>query len=331
MAASGSRNMLLFSCAMIPLTGCAPTELPPPLDETIDTSVGHVHSESEPSYPISLISVSGGVLPTVFPSSSVSIGSYVHGTYVNFGGGTYRSHLGVDVLESPVASPREPVYAMAEGTVALVSYSASLGNHIIIRHRGIGAGGNDLYSLYLHLDQVPLVSQGAAVTKSQQIGVMGRTGTSANSIYHTHFEIRAFSTTLWPSFGNIYGPVGCNLASGLGCSAQNTTDYANQWRDPTQFTVPSVPAPTNVRASDGTYSNRVYVTWTPPNRDGLKFTVSRATCSTCQKTSLITNLTTSTFSDVTARPGTTYYYFVAALSTDTPATTRSGSDSGFAR
>jgi hypothetical protein len=72
------------------------------------------------------------------------------------------------------------------------------------------------------------------------------------------------------------------------------------------------PAPTNVMASDGTYMDRVEVTWTAsPN--ATSYTVYRATStySWVTKTALGTT-TNTTFDDTTASVGKTYYYWLKA-------------------
>jgi fibronectin type 3 domain-containing protein len=72
------------------------------------------------------------------------------------------------------------------------------------------------------------------------------------------------------------------------------------------------PAPTNVMASDGIYTDRVQVTWTAsPN--ATSYTVYRATStySWVTKTALGTT-TNTTFDDTTASVGKTYYYWLKA-------------------
>jgi len=77
----------------------------------------------------------------------------------------------------------------------------------------------------------------------------------------------------------------------------------------------SPPPPANVSASDGTYPDRVEVTWAPSS-GATSYTVYRAASLTrwAAKTSLGTTSGTS-FNDTTATPGTTYYYWVKASNT----------------
>ena len=71
--------------------------------------------------------------------------------------------------------------------------------------------------------------------------------------------------------------------------------------------------PTNVAASDGTSSVSVNVTWTAVS-GAASYTVYRSTTAGTQG-SAIGSPTTAAFSDITATPGTTYYYGVTATNT----------------
>ncbi len=74
----------------------------------------------------------------------------------------------------------------------------------------------------------------------------------------------------------------------------------------------SPPAPTNVSASDGTYTDKVVVTWSA-STGATSYTVYRANSirRRARKTALGTVPGTS-FNDTTATPGRTYYYYVTA-------------------
>ncbi len=89
------------------------------------------------------------------------------------------------------------------------------------------------------------------------------------------------------------------------------TDTSN-----TNFTIMGPPPPpANVSASDGTYPDRVEVTWAASS-GATSYTVYRATSPRrlARKTSLGTTSGTS-FNDTTATPGKTYYYYVKASNT----------------
>jgi fibronectin type 3 domain-containing protein len=72
------------------------------------------------------------------------------------------------------------------------------------------------------------------------------------------------------------------------------------------------PAPTNVIASDGVYTDRVQVTWaTSPGADS--YTVYRATSTSRRATKVVIGTTFATnYDDPTASVGVTYYYYVTA-------------------
>ena len=77
---------------------------------------------------------------------------------------------------------------------------------------------------------------------------------------------------------------------------------------------PVVTTPSNVQASDGTFTDRVQVTWA--GSSGNYFKVYRSTSNSTTNASVISNWqnTQSYFDDLSAVAGTTYYYFVQAAS-----------------
>jgi hypothetical protein len=69
--------------------------------------------------------------------------------------------------------------------------------------------------------------------------------------------------------------------------------------------------PTEVTASDGTYTDKVRITWNAVSSPCNYYRVYRASSSTGTKTALGSGCQTSTtFNDTTATPGVTYYYWV---------------------
>jgi fibronectin type 3 domain-containing protein len=86
----------------------------------------------------------------------------------------------------------------------------------------------------------------------------------------------------------------------LGCSGYSTSDTG--WR--------KLPAPTNLQASDGTYTDKVRVTWTASS-GATSYKVYRAASAAGTKT-LLGSPTGTAFNDTTATPGVTYYYWVRA-------------------
>lgn len=88
--------------------------------------------------------------------------------------------------------------------------------------------------------------------------------------------------------------------------------------------------PTNVIASDGTFSDRVRITWTPVS--GMRYyRIYRATSAAGQKVALTGWLEMTSYDDTTATPGVTYTYWVqaAANSSGYPASGMSEPDTGW--
>jgi fibronectin type 3 domain-containing protein len=75
----------------------------------------------------------------------------------------------------------------------------------------------------------------------------------------------------------------------------------------------SIPAcPTNVAATDGTYADKVRVTWIA-TAQATSFEVWRSSASSSSSATKIGNPTTTTYDDTSATPGTTYTYWVKAM------------------
>lgn len=98
------------------------------------------------------------------------------------------SHPAVDIK----ALRGTPVYAVMNGVVDKTVHSDSgYGNLVVLRHNDVPTLEHDyetttLYSGYAHLDTI-LVADGDVVTKGQQIGTVGDTGTATT--YHLHFQM----------------------------------------------------------------------------------------------------------------------------------------------
>ena len=109
-----------------------------------------------------------------------------------------RPHTGYDI-GCTLASYNRPVFATADGVVQLIRHNRtgkSAGNYIIVDH------GNGFNTWYLHLNKI-LVKTGQSVTAGCQIGTIGNTGGSLESVgkndknphfrksmSHLHYEIR---------------------------------------------------------------------------------------------------------------------------------------------
>lgn len=91
------------------------------------------------------------------------------------------SHPGVDI-RAPIGTP---VYSIANGIViATENKSTGFGKYVVIKHPNTPSGV--VYSNYAHLNSMS-VKVGEIVTKDQQIGEIGNTGTSTTP--HIHFQI----------------------------------------------------------------------------------------------------------------------------------------------
>lgn len=159
---------------------------------------------------------------------NVRLGDYVHLKYPSWG---YRTHFGNDVLAVCGSIIYAPGSGVVIDTVRLgeTNYD-SLGNAVIIRHRGEGRGGSDVFSLILHMQDSPLVSVGQEVTADTIIGRVGMTG-EANNICHAHFEIRYFSARFHPSYDNIYGPG----------NVSGTSTARDNWENPNTYSLSLIP------------------------------------------------------------------------------------------
>ena len=91
--------------------------------------------------------------------------------------GVMMMHNGIDIA----APSGAPILAAYDGTVAAASYSATMGNYIMIDH------GDSLFTVYMHASSL-LVSAGQDVSKGQQIALVGSTGRSTGP--HLHFGVR---------------------------------------------------------------------------------------------------------------------------------------------
>lgn len=88
-----------------------------------------------------------------------------------------KFHNGVD-FAAPAGTA---IYAAYDGKVVAATYSATMGNYVMIDH------GNSLYTIYMHASAL-YVSRGDIVVKGESIAAVGSTGRSTGN--HLHFGVR---------------------------------------------------------------------------------------------------------------------------------------------
>ena len=119
-----------------------------------------------------------------------------------------QMHEGLDIrcLERDRhGEPSDAVLAAADGTVVYCNLRPSrsnYGNYVVIRHR---VDGLEIYSLYAHLSKIADgIAPGRAVEAGENIGVMGRTSNTRETISkdraHVHFELNLFVNDRFPAW-----------------------------------------------------------------------------------------------------------------------------------
>ena len=90
---------------------------------------------------------------------------------------TQQFHNGVDF-----AAPKgTAIYAAYDGEVVAATYSATMGNYVMINH------GSGLYTIYMHASAL-YCSKGDVVARGETIAAVGTTGRSTGN--HLHFSVR---------------------------------------------------------------------------------------------------------------------------------------------
>ena len=112
-----------------------------------------------------------------FPVASYTRVSDEYGMRMHPTLGVEQFHSGVD-LASPQGTA---LYAAYDGKVVAATYSATMGNYIMIDH------GSELYTIYMHASAL-YVKKGDIVVRGETIAAVGSTGRSTGN--HLHFSVR---------------------------------------------------------------------------------------------------------------------------------------------
>lgn len=120
-------------------------------------------------------SYDGGVFK--FPLASYTMISDEYGYRIDPILGVEMFHNGIDF-----AAPKgTDIYAAYDGKVVAATYSASMGNYVMIDH------GSSLYTIYMHASAL-YVKEGDVVVRGETIAAVGTTGRSTGN--HLHFSVR---------------------------------------------------------------------------------------------------------------------------------------------
>jgi predicted phage tail protein len=92
-------------------------------------------------------------------------------------------------------------------------------------------------------------------------------------------------------------------------NGSGTSDFSNP---DAGYRKPALPAPTGVVASDGTYSDKVRVSWSAVS-GATSYEVWRSISSSSASATVAGTAATTTFDDTTTTANTTYYYWIKAL------------------
>lgn len=123
----------------------------------------------------SVLKYDGGVFK--FPLATYTRISDEYGMRMHPTLGVEQFHNGVDF-----ASPKgTAIYAAYDGRVVAATYSATMGNYIMIDH------GDGLYTIYMHASEL-YVKTNDIVVRGETIAAVGSTGRSTGN--HLHFSVR---------------------------------------------------------------------------------------------------------------------------------------------
>lgn len=151
--------------------------------------------------------------------------------------GRTSPHRGVDFPQGTGT----PIPAVADGVVALNQWSGCLGNVVVVQH------GDGMFSGYSHMVGASPLAVGTPVTRGQQVGQVGNTGSCSQGA-HLHLTMApavdgVFQGTTVDPYAYIIERLECNLAP-IGYLDEAGCDTIVGWsQDPT---VPDAVIPTHL-------------------------------------------------------------------------------------
>jgi hypothetical protein len=146
------------------------------------------------------------------------------------------------------------------------------------------------------------------------------THTGESEIVSSHPSSSYDDTSATPGTTYYYWVQACNTG---GCSTYSSFDTGYRAASPT---IPT--PPTGVSASDGTYPDKVQITWNASSGATYYKVFSNTSNTHTGETILTPSHPTSTYDDIIATPGTTYYYWVQACNS-AGCSTYSSFDTGY--
>jgi murein DD-endopeptidase MepM/ murein hydrolase activator NlpD len=134
----------------------------------------------EASYARKPAALKAGAAPANVPSIWPVVGLLRSGVGMRsnpFGGSSVEFHKGQDI-SAPMGTP---VFATADGVVAIARWMKGYGKGIYVDH------GNGITTRYGHLSRIDVV-EGQPIKRGEQLGLVGSTGRSTGP--HLHYEVR---------------------------------------------------------------------------------------------------------------------------------------------
>jgi murein DD-endopeptidase MepM/ murein hydrolase activator NlpD len=216
----------------------------------------------------------------------ISMGYYNDSSGIAHANDTYNKYA-LDFIDNSGTTLGDPVYSVFAGTVYGLPYEANgCGNFVKLRY-----SGNSAYTTYYcHLKSFN-VSLNQSISQGYVVGYAGATGYVTGP--HIHFAYLYNSSSVLPE------PM----------SGYSNFKYGNIY---TYSGVTKPSAPTSVAASDGTYTDKVRITWNS-SAGATEYIVLRNTVDSKISATRFSGITGTSYNDTSADVGTTYYYWVWAL------------------